>query len=563
MHLGRTADGDGDADGVGGTGKGIVIGICAGLPTVFRGGKVAAVAAQPQIIGELCLFHKLTLLVVFHAEGGLLQVSEAIAGVETNIIVHGLPTVFAGHIDDISKAVEIVGSHYEGIFVGEAAALFPCRFLVTVELQSDGSGALGIVAQHIRCQLVSGGNAHVLSCAEDHQHHAVIHGELYRLGHIWGRPTVQLIAIACGDIKDDLLPAHAALYRYDNIVIAGVQPFKTGLDLDMLYRRGGEHTILYLQQFAVLIHIADKADGGDGLIIAEAEILVGRCSAAGADIAAAGDAACKGEYGGENQNDGGKEYGDRLRLGLFGDQHDALAQATLAARHGGGVQQQVTPAATTAEADKSASVVGALSLTQEGDGGFITGKFGVTAGQCCRPPNERIIPVERQRCGAEDAPNMVAVAIVAQLVAQHMAQGNFVRRHGGSHIDGGGNKTVEAGGLHHMGNVDGAGTIHLQPLPRAAQTAGEHHVDTGKPHRHKDDACDPRRTQDVFAEVLHITGALPAGELLLIGTVIHDGVGVRPVVDLHVVYIVVHDAQHAAVIGVFHGVYIFQPLQIL
>ena len=308
-----------------------------------------------------------------------------------------------------------------------------------------------------------------------------------------------------------------------------------GFNVNMLHRRGGEHAILHLQQFAVLIHIADKADGGDGLIIAETEVLVGRRGAAGADIAAAGDAACKGEYGGENQNDGGKEYGDRLRLGLFGDQHDALTQATLAACHGGGVQQQITPAAATAEADKGAPVVGALPLAQKGDGGFITGQFCITAGQGCRPPNQRIIPVERQCGGAEDAPNMVAVAIVAQLVAQHMAQGNFVRCHGGGHIDGGGNEPVEAGGLHRGGNVDRVGTIHLQPLPRAAQTAGEHHVDTDKPHRHKDDACNPRRTEDVFTEVLYITGALPAGELLLVGTVIHDGVGVRPVVDLRVV----------------------------
>ena len=144
-----------------------------------------------------------------------------------------------------------------------------------------------------------------------------------------------------------------------------------------------------------------------------------------------------------------------------------------------------------------------------------------------------------------------------------MAQGNFVRRHSGRHIDGGGNEPMEAGGLHRIGNVDRVGTIHLQPLTRAAQTAGEHHIDTDKPHRHKDDACDPCRTEDVFAEVLHITGALPAGELLLVGAVVHDGVGVRPVVGLHVVYIVVHNAQHAAVIGVLHGVYVFQPLQIL
>ena len=184
MHLGRTADGDGDADRVGGTGKGIVIGIGAGLPTVFRGGKVAAVAAQPQIIGELCLFHQLTLLVVFHTEGGALQISEAIAGVEANIVIRGFPAVFTGRKDCASIAAEIVGGHYEGIFMGEAAALAAGGFLIAVEFQSDNSGAVGEEAKGLHRQLLSADDGQgIASCPKDHQHHIVIHSDAYRLGH--------------------------------------------------------------------------------------------------------------------------------------------------------------------------------------------------------------------------------------------------------------------------------------------------------------------------------------------------------------------------------------------
>ena len=170
--------------------------------------------------------------------------------------------------------------------------------------------------------------------------------------------------------------------------------------------------------------------------------------------------------------------------------------------------------------------------------------------------------MERQCCGAEDAPNMVFVAIMAQLVAQHMAQGSFIRCHGGRHIDSGGEEPVETGGLHRFRDIHGAGTIHFQSLPRAAQAAGKDGVDHGEPHRHKTDTHQPYGQEDVFGEVLHITGTLPTGELLCIGIFgdlgidIGGGCAVKIEKALHI-------TDDFPVGALLHAGDLLQPLQIL
>ena len=76
------------------------------------------------------------------------------------------------------------GMAYEGIFMGEAAALLTGGFLIAVELQSNDSGAVGEKAKGFHRQLLSADDGQgIASCPKDHQHYIVIRSDAYRLGH--------------------------------------------------------------------------------------------------------------------------------------------------------------------------------------------------------------------------------------------------------------------------------------------------------------------------------------------------------------------------------------------
>ncbi|MPM41152.1 hypothetical protein SDC9_87802 [bioreactor metagenome] len=80
----------------------------------------------------------------------------------------------------------------------------------------------------------------------------------------------------------------------------------------------------------------------------------------------------------------------------------------------------------TGESDQRASVFHASLLADALDGSLVAGKFGVPPGKRRRQPKKWIIPVHGEAETAQHRPDVVAMAVMGQLMRQYVMQFGFI-----------------------------------------------------------------------------------------------------------------------------------------
>lgn len=207
---------------------------------------------------------------------------------------------------------------------------------------------------------------------------------------------------------------------------------------------------------------------------------------------AAGGAAGEGAPRGDSDQ---RQHGDSdtgLPAGALGDAGDPLPEGPGAAGHGGGGGEAVG-GFPTGQAEQGAGVGPPLPFAQGADGGLVAGALPVPAGEDSPPPHQGVVPVQRHAHPPQKGPDGVPVAEVGGLMGHGVAQGLWVLQNLWGQVDGRTGQAEETGGLHGLGDVDGAaGPRHLHRLAGPPELPGKAEVGPGQP---QGDRCHPHQPE--------------------------------------------------------------------
>ena len=201
------------------------------------------------------------------------------------------------------------------------------------------------------------------------------------------------------------------------------------------------------------------------------------------------EGAARDDYGGEDEDDEGIGHGP----GLFRYEQDALLEARLAAVHGRRRAQE-RRALFAGNTDKRPAIGRALIFAQALYRRLVTGELRIAAREHRRQPDEGVIPVQDEAGAAQDGPDVVAVAVVRQLVLDAVPERQGVRRRLARDVDG---PAEQAGRLHRVRDVHRQSKVVLEALPALTEPRAEHEVRPEEPQRHRGHAAVPDIAQDI------------------------------------------------------------------
>ena len=176
-----------------------------------------------------------------------------------------------------------------------------------------------------------------------------------------------------------------------------------------------------------------------------------------------------GEGAAHGQRDQQNHGGDRQN-GVPGPLHqqlDPLPDGPGGAGHGGGGEEQLAEGGGAGQTDEGPSVIAPLALAKTGQRALVTGQLRIGPADLGGEPDQGIVPVEHETQAPKHGPDVVAVAVVGQLVLQHMGPDLGALGRVGGQVDGRPEKAEDTGGGHRLGHIDGkeAGGYLQRPTP--------------------------------------------------------------------------------------------------
>ena len=131
----------------------------------------------------------------------------------------------------------------------------------------------------------------------------------------------------------------------------------------------------------------------------------------------------KGEENRQGEHESCRRNGADKYLWLTGNAADPLPETPLFTGHGGGKAEEIPGSVLGRhQGQQGLAIGGPLTVPQRLQGSLVAGQLPVPAAEAHRQPHQGVPPVDGQGRAPQDAPQVVPVPVVGQLVGQHMAE---------------------------------------------------------------------------------------------------------------------------------------------
>ena len=303
------------------------------------------------------------------------------------------------------------------------------------------------------------------------------------------------IRLTAAQVRGEVGQEFAAVH-FGDIIVIRIQEAGGGVGIAVLVQGGeggAELLQLLLRQLTgifvgVVRHGLSHGQGvghiGPGEVIGNGQVLVG----VGHIVVHAMVRGFRGLRGGRGGLRGGGEgaahgqgdqqdHGGDRQNGVPGPDHqqlDPLPDGPGGAGHGGGGEEQLAEGGRAGQTDEGPAIVAPLALAKTGQRALVTGQLRIGPADLGGEPNQGIVPVEHETEAAKHGPDVVAVAVVGQLVLQHMGPDLGALGRVGSQVDGGPEKSEDTGGGHRLGHIHGKQARgDIQRPPPLAKLTGQ------------------------------------------------------------------------------------------